>query len=128
MAHRHFPRQRNMQSKSRYKFFKNPENCKWLKLRKIVYLWRCFSLARKLLMGCFRGPLNYILDVCFIKTFNDKIGANFGTQRVGSKWHLDIYNLTKSHQKNVLQMSLDFLWIYKKRWGISDKLIDCSWS
>ena len=65
MAHRHFARQRNMQSKSRYKFFKNPENCKWLKLRKIVYLWRCFSLARKLLMGRFRGPLNYILDVKF---------------------------------------------------------------
>ena len=36
-----------------------------LSLAKIVYLWRSFSLAKKLLMGCFRGPLNYILDVKF---------------------------------------------------------------
>ena len=33
--------------------------------KKKVYLWRSFFLARKLLMGCFRGPLNYILDVQF---------------------------------------------------------------
>ena len=47
---------------------------------KIVYLWRRFSQATKLLMRCFRGPLNYILDVklkyLLQKIFGDKIAAN----------------------------------------------------
>ena len=112
MAHRHFPRQRNMQSKSRYKFFKNPENCKWLKLRKIVYLWRCFSLARKLLMRRFRGALNYILNVNFKymlqKIFSDKIVSNFDSQEVGPKWHFLSTILQIFTEKLFFPFSLNF--------------------
>ena len=50
--------------------------------------------GQELLMRCFRGLLNYILDVEFKyrlqKIFCDKIAANFDIQKVGPKWHLDI--------------------------------------
>ena len=132
MAHRHFPRQRNMQSKSRYKFFKNPENCKWLKLQKIVYLWRCFSLARKLLMGRFRGPLNYILDVKFKYRLYENIlwqnGHKIWSSKRGTKVTLGYLKFYIFHRKNVFQIFSNFCWKNSKIEGISEKFIACSLS
>ena len=55
MAHRHFPRQRNMQSKSRYKFSKNPENCKWLKTSKNSISLEVFFSDKKTANETFQG-------------------------------------------------------------------------
>ena len=76
---------------------------------KIVYLWRRFSQATKLLMRCFRGVPGTTFwmqnqNIFFRKTFGDKIEANNEIQKVGPKWHLDIDNLTKICQKNVFQI------------------------
>ena len=132
MAERQFSRQRNMQSKSRYKFFRNQENCKLLKLRKIVYLWRCFSLARKLLMRRFRGSLNYILNVVFKYMLQKNIqwqnSVKFWESRSGTKVALFIYNFTNFHRKNVFQIFSKFCWKSLKIEDISEKFIASSLS
>ena len=132
MAKRHFPRQINMQSKSRYNFFKNQYNWKLLKLRKIVYLLRCFSLARKLLMRRFRGSLNYILNVVFKYMLQKNIqwqnSVKFWESRSGTKVALFIYNFTNFHRKNVFQIFSKFCWKSLKIEDISEKFIACSLS
>ena len=61
---------------------------------KIVYIWRRFSQTTKMLMRCFMGPLNDLLDekskYMLEKTFGDKIAANNEIEKVGPKWHLSI--------------------------------------
>ena len=83
-----------------------------LNLWKIVYLWRCFSLAWKLLMRRFRGALNYILNVNFKymlqKIFSDKIVSNFDSQEVGPKWHFLSTILQIFTEKMFFKFSLNF--------------------
>ena len=83
-----------------------------LKLRKIVYLWRCFSLARKLLMRRFRGSLNYILNVVFEYMLQKNIqwqnSVKFWESRSGTKVALFIYNFTNFSGKTFFKFSLNF--------------------